>query len=761
MTSSMYSTRRTFLVMVCLLAAFNQAHGRESKTASDVTAIDILLSPDEVMMDRARAANDRLRADYPKGFALDATHAPHVTLIQRFVRTGDLDKVHAAIAKVLKEENPTSWELNATGYYDIPVENLGLAGIVIEPTADLLRLQQKLIDAVAPFNSDNATAEAFARRPDGKTIAQAEATIDYVTSFVPKASGKNFNPHVTIGLGTRQFLDKLKAKPFQSFTFKARAVDVYQLGEFGTAQKLLWSSAPADPLPSWNNGQVRQSIIDFVGKVTKEGGPDFVPVAERIATFDNDGTLWAEQPMYFQFFFVFDRIKALAPHRPEWTTQEPFASVLKGDLHGALAGGEKALLEMAMATHAGMTTEEFEKIVKDWIATAKHPGTRRPFTDMVYQPMLELLAYLRDNGFKTFIVSGGGIEFMRPWVEKAYGIPPEQVVGSSIKTQFDLRDGQPVLVRLPELNFIDDKEGKPVGINQHIGRRPIAAFGNSDGDLQMLQYTASGSGARFCLYVHHTDGEREWAYDRTSTVGHLDKGLDEAAAKGWTVVNMKDDWKQVFAFEQNSVTAIDILLEPDATMLKHAQGNNARLLRAFPNGFALDEAHRPHISLIQRFVRTADLDKVYSAAQEVLAGANVTGMKLEAFKYYYAPGKDVGVAGIVARPTSELLKLQQELIAAVAPFTVQTGTMAAFVSGHDDPALDAIMIEYVSTFVPKYSGENFNPHVSTGVAPQDYLDKMLAEPFEPFAFSLAGAAVYQLGSFGTAAKKLEALDVKP
>jgi len=306
----------------------------------------------------------------------------------------------------------------------------------------------------------------------------------------------------------------------------------------------------ADPLPSWNDGKAKQSIVNFVAKVTREGSPDFVPVAERVATFDNDGTLWAELPMYFQAFFIFDRIKALASQHPEWKDKEPFASVLKGDVKSALAGGEHALMEMAMATHAGMTTEEFEKIVKDWIATAKHPVTKRPYTEMVYQPMLELLAYLRANGFKTFIVSGGGIEFMRPWTEKVYGIPPEQIVGSSIKTKFELRDGKPVLVRLPELNFIDDKAGKPVGIQQHIGRRPIAAFGNSDGDLQMLQWTAAGPGPRFCLYVHHTDAKREWAYDRQSSIGRLDKGLDEAAAKGWTVVNMKDDWKRVFAFEK-------------------------------------------------------------------------------------------------------------------------------------------------------------------------------------------------------------------
>jgi hypothetical protein len=305
----------------------------------------------------------------------------------------------------------------------------------------------------------------------------------------------------------------------------------------------------ADPLPSWNDTAPKQAIIRFVEKVTQEGSSDFVPPAERIATFDNDGTLWAEQPIYFQLFFALDRIKALAPQHPEWETNEPFASLLKGNVKGALAGGEAAIAQIVMATHAGMTTEEFHHIVTDWIATAKHPVTGRLFTEMVYQPMLELLEFLRANGFKTFIVSGGGIDFMRPWTQRVYGIPPEQVVGSSIKTKFRMIDGKPALVRLPELNFVDDKEGKPIGIQSHIGRRPIAAFGNSDGDLQMLQYTAAGSGPRFCVYVHHTDAQREWAYDRKSPIGRLDKGLDEAAAKGWTVVDMKTDWNRVFAFQ--------------------------------------------------------------------------------------------------------------------------------------------------------------------------------------------------------------------
>ncbi len=312
---------------------------------------------------------------------------------------------------------------------------------------------------------------------------------------------------------------------------------------------LAFTAWAADPLPSWNDTGPKKAIVAFVEKVTTQGSADFVPVPERIATFDNDGTLWAEQPIYFQLAFVLDRIKLMAPQHPEWKTKEPFASVLKGHLKGVMASGEKGVVALLAATHAGMTTDEFEQVVNDWVVTAKHPKTGKPYTQMVYQPMLELLGYLRDNGFKTFIVSGGGIEFMRPWAERIYGIPPEQVVGSSGGLKFEMRGNVPVLVKLPSLVLNDDKEGKPVGIQRHIGRRPIAAFGNSDGDLQMLQWTTAGSGARFALYVHHTDADREWAYDRKSHIGKLDKGLDEAAAKGWTVVDMKNDWKKVFPGE--------------------------------------------------------------------------------------------------------------------------------------------------------------------------------------------------------------------
>jgi phosphoglycolate phosphatase-like HAD superfamily hydrolase len=312
----------------------------------------------------------------------------------------------------------------------------------------------------------------------------------------------------------------------------------------------LTATQAQDPLPSWNDGAAKKSITEFVERVTKEGSPDFVPPEERIATFDNDGTLWCEQPMYFQLLFALDRVKALAPQHPEWKTKEPFASLLKGDVKAALAGGERAMLEIIVATHAGMTTAEFEQIVKEWIATAKHPKFKRPYTDCVYQPMIELLAYLRVNGFKTFIVSGGGIEFMRPWTEKVYGIPPEQVVGSSIKTKYEWRDGKPVLMRLPEMNFIDDKTGKPVGINSHIGRRPIAAFGNSDGDQQMLEWTQAGSGARLMMLVHHDDAVREFAYGAESKIGTFSDALmAEAKKNAWTVISMKSDWKVIFPFE--------------------------------------------------------------------------------------------------------------------------------------------------------------------------------------------------------------------
>lgn len=313
---------------------------------------------------------------------------------------------------------------------------------------------------------------------------------------------------------------------------------------------LCWAApalAQSDPLPSWNDTGPKAAITTFVERVTKQGSPDFVAEPDRVAVFDNDGTLWVEHPMYTQLAFALDRVKALAADHPEWKTTQPFKAVLEGDMQALAAVGEKGLMEIIAVTHAGMSTQDFEKIVSDWIATARDKRFDRPYTELVYQPMLELMAYLRANGFKTFIVSGGGIEFMRPWTEKTYGVPPEQVVGSSIKTEFQMKDGVPLLYRLPEVNFIDDKEGKPIGINEYIGRRPIAAFGNSDGDLQMLQWTTLGSAQpAFGLIVHHTDAEREYAYDRDTKFGTLDKALDAAGVNGWTVVDMKNDWKQIF-----------------------------------------------------------------------------------------------------------------------------------------------------------------------------------------------------------------------
>jgi len=302
----------------------------------------------------------------------------------------------------------------------------------------------------------------------------------------------------------------------------------------------------ADPLPSWNHGPAKQAITDFVVNVTKEGGPDFVPVAARIAVFDNDGTLWCEQPMYVQLAFALDRVKALAPKHPKWKERHLFKAVLDGDLKAIAAAGEEGLGELVAATHAGMTTDEFEAIVKDWLAKARHPRFKRPYTELVYQPMIELLAYLRANGFKTYIASGGGVAFMRPWAEQVYGVPPEQVIGSSAKMKYEERAGKPVLLQLPEVEFIDDKDNKPVGIQKAIGRRPIMAFGNSDGDYQMLKWTTFGPGRRFGLIVHHTDADREYAYDRKSHFGRLDKALHEAANRGWTVVDIKNDWREVY-----------------------------------------------------------------------------------------------------------------------------------------------------------------------------------------------------------------------
>ncbi|MGD0416860.1 MAG: haloacid dehalogenase-like hydrolase [Terriglobales bacterium] len=527
----------------------NQEAAVMQANTDQLVAIDVLLEPDHTMIEKSNAANARLRENYPAGYALDATHAPHVTMLQRYVRAKDLDAVTAALTKVFASERPTDLRLKAKGFEYTVWSGVAVTVFVVERTPELMRLHQKVIDAVAPFSVSGGTSAAFIDTPSNSEI------VGYVEQFVPKSSEEHYFPHVTLGVANEGFVKGMKAEPFEGFTFKVDGVAIYQLGNFGTASKKLWEYQ-AQPLASWNDGAAKQSILDFVRRVTTEGSPDFVPVAERIATFDNDGTLWCEQPLPVQLYFALDRVKALAPQHPEWKTTEPFASVLKGDLKTAFAGGEHALLEIAAATHAGMTTTEFEQIVKDWISTAKHPKTGQLFTQMTYEPMFELLTYLRANGFKTYIVSGGGIEFMRPWAEETYGIEPEQVIGSSIKTKFEIRDGQSVLVRLPELNFNDDKGGKPVAINQHIGRRPIAAFGNSDGDREMLEYTQGGGGARFELLILHDDAAREYAYGPAKglpgvALGAFTQALyDQAQKDGWTIVSMKNDWNRVFAFRE-------------------------------------------------------------------------------------------------------------------------------------------------------------------------------------------------------------------
>lgn len=495
--------------------------------------------------------------------------------------------------------------------------------------------------------------------------------------------------------------------------------------------------------------------------MTDEAGKDFVPASERIAVFDNDGTLWPENPVPFQLAFALDSLKRELQAKPELKDDDSVKAALAGDTEALLADGHKGLLRVIALTHAGMTAEDFNARVNDWITKAKHPRFGRRYDVCTYLPMCEVLAYLRANGFKTFIVSGGGADFMRVWSERVYGIPPENVVGSHAMVRFELRDGKPVLTKTMDQVFIDDKEGKPAGIHLMIGRRPIMCFGNSDGDKAMLEYTTMDNPRpSFGLIVHHTDSEREYVYDaKPKSSGKLVEALEDAPKRGWTVVDMKRDWNQVLS--DLSVTAIDVLLDPDDVMQAQAKKVNTRLRRVFPAGFPLDAKHRPHITLVQRFVRTQDLDKVYQAVEKVYDETDFSVMKLEAFKHYYIPDGDNGLAGIVIRPTPELMKLQEAVIEAVAPFTVKTGPSSAFATTPDDLIMNPALIKYVETFVPQGSGENFNPHVTTGVAPRSYLDEMLGERFESFKFGPGGIAVYQLGQYGTAAKKLKEWKIRP
>jgi phosphoglycolate phosphatase-like HAD superfamily hydrolase len=517
-----------------------------------LTAIDVLLLPDRTMIDAAQRDNARLRQSYPAGFALDAAHRPHISLLQRYVVTEDLDKVYVAVERVLDRERPIGWELTATGYYFLNFDDRALAGIVIQPTPELRRLQQAIVEAVAPYARSNGTAAAYVTTPAAPGINLP--TLDYVNAFVPQRTGENFNPHVTIGVGQIPLVEQMKGAPFPTFKFKIAGSAVFHLGNFGTAAKELWAWHPVavvaardgDPLPSWNDAKAKAAIKKFVADVTTPGTPNFVPPIDRIAAFDNDGTLWCEMPIYVQCAFAIDRVHELAPQHPDWRSKQPFKAVLERNKAQIIASGERGLVEIVLAGHAGMTPEQFEHIVRDWLAQARHPRFHRPYTSLAYQPMLELLAYLRANEFQTFIVSGGGIDFMRPWTERVYGVPRWQVVGSSVKVRYENQNGRPELMRLPEIDFIDDFKGKPVGITRFIGRRPIAAFGNSDGDYEMLRWTTAGDGPRFGLIVHHTDAVREYAYDFPSLVGQLHRGLEEAPRYGWTVVSMKTDWKTIF-----------------------------------------------------------------------------------------------------------------------------------------------------------------------------------------------------------------------
>lgn len=356
--------------------------------------------------------------------------------------------------------------------------------------------------------------------------------------------------HTSILVIMKKSLSKLV---FLAMFFATCMVSCNQPAEKNTVTKeVTHQETRADDLPSWNDGEMKTAITTYVEDVTNSESPNFIPVEDRIATFDNDGTLWSEQPMYFQLFFAIDRIKEMAADHPEWKDQQPYKAVLENDKAALMKTGMKGIGELVMTTHAGMTTDEFDAVVKDWVATAKHPTKEKSYNELVFQPMLELLQYLRDNQFKTYIVSGGGVDFMRAFVTNVYGIPAEQIIGSRIKTEYDYNNGNPEIKRLPAIDFVDDKYGKPLNIQKIIGKKPVFAAGNSDGDLEMLQWTDASKYESFQLYIHHTDSVREWAYDRDSHIGGFDKGWDEATGKDWNIVDMKNDWKLIYPFELKS-----------------------------------------------------------------------------------------------------------------------------------------------------------------------------------------------------------------
>jgi phosphoglycolate phosphatase-like HAD superfamily hydrolase len=525
----------------------------ERRSNMTLIAINVVLDPDAVTVERAQATTARLRESYPDGFALDANHAPHITILQRFVRTADLDEVAKAVAEVLRTEQSMKWESNATGYYALADKDLRLVGIVIEPTQDLRRLQQRIIDAVAPFAVEKGTGVAFAPRPDGGAISQP--TVDYVNNFVGHRTGTNYNPHLTIGIGTRDFVDALKAEPFETFTFRAISVSIYQVGDYGVAQRKLYDlSNAADPLPSWNDGPAKQGILAFIAKVTKEGSPDFLPPAERIAVFDNDGTLWCEKPMYIQMDFLLRKLAAAAEADPALRTQQPWQAAWEQDyawfgkvITNHYQGDDSALLVVMgglLALSEGQDVEAVEAGARTFISNARHPTLGLAYRDCVYQPMIELLRYLEANAFSNIIVTGGGRDFTRGFAKDLYGVPRERVIGSTVAYRYVPDENGGAIVQRAELDVVNDGPDKAVQIWNFTGRRPILAAGNSNGDLEMLAFSGGSSLPALRLLVLHDDAQREFDY-----MAGAEKALDAAQTHDWTIVSMQHDWHTVFALE--------------------------------------------------------------------------------------------------------------------------------------------------------------------------------------------------------------------
>jgi hypothetical protein len=512
------------------------------------------------------------------------------------------------------------------------------------------------------------------------------------------------------------------------------------------------------PLASWNEGPAKSAILDFIGRVTTAGGTEYVAPDARIAAFDNDGTLWCEHPLQPQVFFVIDRVKALAAEDPGLNERQPFKALLEQDLKTLLGLGKQALVELAFATHAGMTEEQFDAMARDWIATATHPRVGQAFKDCAFRPQLELLHLLRANDFKIYIVTGGGVDFVRALSGEVYGVPRAQVIGSRAKTRLDRQGGTVHVTKLAQLDSFNDGEAKPRNISQHVGQRPLLAFGNSDGDLDMLLHVKSGPGARLALLLHHDDDQREVAYDRDFRLSPLAEALDKAKDYGLTLVSMKQDWKTVFDQppEETPMTdaiAIDILLEPDSAMIDHAKGVNAGLRENYPEGFAIDPAHSPHITLVQRYVRSDALEAVASAVTEAVQKGPSLPLHLKAEGYSSIDAQGLGLVNYRVERTPDLIDLEGRVVSAVQPFAVSGGTGEAFARSPGEEIND-LTIEYVEGFVPAASGEKYAPHVSLGVAKLDFVEALKREPFVPFAFDGLTVAIYQLGNFGTAQKRL-------